>query len=472
MNNQIVIFGASSGGEKVAKTIINIGLDFAFFLDNDYRKHNTYLNGKLIKSPNILLEMTTKYKIIIASIYHDEIKDQLINMGIKQECIILKEQFILEFLNKHSNRFLEDLNSYQTKLKKRNILIELGDGMEIGGIEKWGITVAEAFCEQDYDVTILTKNALIDTNMDIKCNIEYFDLSPEYYHQSINLVLKYILTKLPCVIIINKINQIFFAAYLLKKYYKDSIKIISVLHSDFTRTYEQNKIINNYVDNYLCVSNDVKSNFEKNFVNDANKIHYKESPIVFDEQYFKTYSNIDEPIRIGYGARLEKAQKRADLLIPLINQLEKLHVMYTLDIAGDGSYFKHIQNFIIQNSLENKIRLHGSISFKKMNDFWKSCDICINLSDIEGIGLSMLEAMALGVIPIVTETAGAKEFIKNGVNGFINSCNDVYSIAKCIEGLSNNRDKLSSFGDISRTIIKEKCSIKDYLYYIEKVMQQ
>ena len=47
-----------------------------------------------------------------------------------------------------------------------------------------------------------------------------------------------------------------------------------------------------------------------------------------------------------------------------------------------------------------------------MAEFWKDADIVISLSDSEGMGLSILEGMSYGLVPVVTKTAGIGDFVE------------------------------------------------------------
>ena len=71
----------------------------------------------------------------------------------------------------------------------------------------------------------------------------------------------------------------------------------------------------------------------------------------------RVYSTYMDKIQIGYAGRLEIMQKRADLLIELVKQLELKKVPYIFHIAGTGIYFNEIKQYIKENKLEEKIIL-------------------------------------------------------------------------------------------------------------------
>jgi glycosyltransferase involved in cell wall biosynthesis len=173
-----------------------------------------------------------------------------------------------------------------------------------------------------------------------------------------------------------------------------------------------------------------------------------------------------KPICIGFAARIAKAQKRADLLIPLIQGLEEKHINYKLSIAGDGPYSPIIEEYVRENNISDRVHLLGQIDRENINDFWKEQDIFISLSEYEGSSLSMLEAMSYGVVPVETRVSGANEFIETGINGFICETGNVTQMLQYIFYLEQNRELFREFGSIGRETIRVKCNKEDYINYI------
>lgn len=77
-----VIFGASAGGKRVLGTIKSIkrGIKIVAFFDNDERKWGTLIEGIKVFPPSELLAINPDF-IIVASMWEDEIRDQLESMG-------------------------------------------------------------------------------------------------------------------------------------------------------------------------------------------------------------------------------------------------------------------------------------------------------------------------------------------------------------------------------------------------------
>jgi len=101
---------------------------------------------------------------------------------------------------------------------------------------------------------------------------------------------------------------------------------------------------------------------------------------------------------------------------------------------------------------------------------YKSCDLFILPSIIEGIPLSVLEAMICGLLTIASDTGGISEIIKNGENGFLIQPQNYKNIAPVVDKSLNlgRIKKKRIIQDAQKTIAKnflEKRMISQYENY-------
>lgn len=79
-DNPIVIFGAGAGGRRAAAHCKR-ARPIQFFADNDVRKHGTRVDGIEVRPPLEILE-SQDVTVVVASIYADEIFQQLVGIGV------------------------------------------------------------------------------------------------------------------------------------------------------------------------------------------------------------------------------------------------------------------------------------------------------------------------------------------------------------------------------------------------------
>jgi glycosyltransferase EpsH len=96
----IVIFSASSGGEKVMKFLSKFNILPYLICDNSSNKQNTSMNGVKIVSPEEMVKaIGTNINLIIASAtYYNEIRSQMMDLGVSSDNIILCERILFKHI--------------------------------------------------------------------------------------------------------------------------------------------------------------------------------------------------------------------------------------------------------------------------------------------------------------------------------------------------------------------------------------
>ena len=110
-------------------------------------------------------------------------------------------------------------------------------------------------------------------------------------------------------------------------------------------------------------------------------------------------------------------EKHFENIIPVAKMLRDMSTDFVWHIVGDGSEQARLESLIVENDLKDHVILDRS----KTNPYpyMKYADLFVHPSYVESQGLTVLEAMALGVPCVVTKSRGPCEFIKDGVNGLL-----------------------------------------------------
>lgn len=224
----------------------------------------------------------------------------------------------------------------------------------------------------------------------------------------------------------------------------------------------------NKTDIIFGISKKICRTFIEKYNVDRNKIVYKETPVNHVAEQHIYEMDRRNPIKIGFAARITKALKRADLLVQLVNKMNKKNINFSIKIAGDGSYFERMKSDI--DISKGNVVISGKIPREEMQDFWEDRDIFLSTSDLEGSSVSMLEAMSAGAVPVVTLVSGVEEFIANGVNGYVSEPGNIDGLINGIVELERNREKLKEMGNYNLKIINERCNHDDYLDVFEQII--
>lgn len=110
-------------------------------------------------------------------------------------------------------------------------------------------------------------------------------------------------------------------------------------------------------------------------------------------------------------------EKHFENIVPAAKELQAMNLAFMWHIVGDGSERARVEMLITENGLKDYVILEGS----KTNPYpyMKYADLFVHPSYIESQGLTVLEAMALGVPCVVTKSRGPCEFIEDGINGLL-----------------------------------------------------
>ena len=177
-------------------------------------------------------------------------------------------------------------------------------------------------------------------------------------------------------------------------------------------------------------------------------IDYIYNPLTF---WPKTVSKCENKKIISIG-RLEK-QKGFDILIDICSNILKTHSDWQLNIYGEGSERKNLEEQIKKLKLDKNIFLKGNSS--DIENKLLESSIYIMSSRYEGFPLVLLEAQSCG-LPIVSFDCphGPREIIKNKDNGFLCKNGDRLEMRERILELIESESKRKKIGKKAREDVK------------------
>ncbi len=462
---KVVIFGTGEGGRMAKWQLEDFGCQVVAFSDNNQAKWGTTIEDVPVIPPTELLQQDAS--IVIASTWEQEIAQQLTDMGMSER-IVGKEEFEEWYVREHASDYTY-VSEWQSDGKEElTIVFGLDYGLYKGGVESWAYTVADEFVKRGYWIKFLTCENSDPAPERFAKDTYYLNMRGKGYCKGLKDTIDVIMDNAPCVMIDSWQSMSMVAAAIVKKQNPQALcRMIEIVHNDLPRLFRRIQVFEEWIDVCMGVSRDINTYLNREYHVPEEKIGYKESPVNYDSMERTWTTNPDEPIRIGYAARLVKSQKRADLLIPLIQKLMDRNVHFYMEIAGDGDLAEKLQNFVEEQKLNKKVRLTGFVPRERMNAFWLKQDVFVNLSEYEGVCLSLLESIGNGCVPVMTRTAGSSEFVLED-NGFICEVGEVDTIADRIAYLDAHRDEMQTRGKCGMERTRARCSSKAYVDYILK----
>lgn len=179
------------------------------------------------------------------------------------------------------------------------------------------------------------------------------------------------------------------------------------------------------------------------------KLGLENYPVIISNRNFKSLYNID--IIIKAFAKVLVKIPDAKLIL----------------IWASGNEYKNLRDLTKKLKIENNVIFEGSIEHKMMPFYLKASDIFVSVPSSDSTPISLLEAMACGVPPIVSQLPANEEFIKNDWNGYLVSDKDFGALATSMIDLLENKTKQKLFKIRNLRIVKYKCDYKVHLDRME-----
>ena len=128
----------------------------------------------------------------------------------------------------------------------------------------------------------------------------------------------------------------------------------------------------------------------------------------------------DQPFRVGFRGRVIEEQKRISLVIEAMGIACRNDESIQGVIIGDGPAMTHSRARVAQLGLSNRIQFLGRLSQGDVAKELSVCQALLLMSDYEGLPIALLEAMSIGVVPIVRKIpSGIPELVETDVTGLL-----------------------------------------------------
>jgi glycosyltransferase involved in cell wall biosynthesis len=165
------------------------------------------------------------------------------------------------------------------------------------------------------------------------------------------------------------------------------------------------------------------------------------------------------PLRLAYIGRLAPA-KGLDEAIEAMALARANGVAASLVIVGSGPEEARLRAMVRDFSLDHEVRFAGPIVGEDKALLLSQADVLCLPSYSEGLPYALLEAMAAGVVPIVTPVGGIPDVVQKGVHGALVPVRDCDAIAQAIETLARDRAALARMSAACRKRVAGAYSIE------------
>jgi glycosyltransferase involved in cell wall biosynthesis len=238
---------------------------------------------------------------------------------------------------------------------------------------------------------------------------------------------------------------------------------IEFIHQDAVEFYTHANRVTNTCDMYVSMSNRITEKLRNNI----QLLSSRHIPIILCPGGIsipdKPKHRQHEIYRICYVGRLDPIDKRVYDLVLLTQLLMQRNVRFFLTVIGGGEIKSDLEERFAAVGASDYVTLTGMLARNEVDSYLPAQHVLVMPSAREGFPMAMCEAMAHGVVPIVTRVSGAEDVIRDGVNGFLVSVGDMDAMSEQICLLACNKGIWANMSDNALQTAREELTIQSRL---------
>jgi glycosyltransferase involved in cell wall biosynthesis len=163
------------------------------------------------------------------------------------------------------------------------------------------------------------------------------------------------------------------------------------------------------------------------------------------------------------------------LFIPSIfSSIRKKHKNIKLKYLGGGQDLNALKMIHFFDRLAHRVEFTGRFQIEDIPRLASDMDIFLMPSKSEGFGIALIEAMSMGIVPIVSRIEGVTDWIvEDGVSGFVVNRNEKSFVEKALYLIENPEERMA-MAEQARQRVAEMFTVeivsKRYAELLDKVL--
>lgn len=144
-------------------------------------------------------------------------------------------------------------------------------------------------------------------------------------------------------------------------------------------------------------------------------------------------------------------------------------VEIVLNLAGKGSKLESLRGLAKQNGIGKNVKFLGFLEPKELIKFYNELDLVVVPSRSEAFGVVAIEAQAMELPVIVSNTPGLVEVTKENETSLVFEVDNVSELAEKINLLLNNKELRKTMAKSGRILVEERYQYEQNMDTLEDV---
>lgn len=190
--------------------------------------------------------------------------------------------------------------------------------------------------------------------------------------------------------------------------------------------------------------------------NSINPKRFRDAPVASHSRFKESLALQEDALVVTGIGRLVR-QKRFDLLLQVASVVLKARKNVSFLIVGSGPERKRLEDSAKAKGIDNHVHFLGTRT--DIDSILGVTDVFLLMSDFEGLPLTLLESMAMGVCVVATDVDGIHEVLAGTDAGILVPSGDPLPASEALLSLLNNRERRLKMAAAGPEIVAKRYDI-------------
>jgi glycosyltransferase involved in cell wall biosynthesis len=144
-----------------------------------------------------------------------------------------------------------------------------------------------------------------------------------------------------------------------------------------------------------------------------------------------------------------------------LGKLRAMAIPFRATLAGSGPLRQGLERLARREGVEDRVRFVGWVERERLTALYRAHDAYVSLSRSDSTSQSLLEALAAGMIPIVTDIPGNLEWVRHRREGLLVPVGDPDAVAAALAEVAEGGAHLDAIAARGSALALEKATFSD-----------
>ena len=159
-------------------------------------------------------------------------------------------------------------------------------------------------------------------------------------------------------------------------------------------------------------------------------------------------------------------------ILEAVRRLEPKGLPLTLHVVGDGPERPRLESSAQDLTGRRRARFLGFLQQGDLAERMRSSALYVSMTSSDGASMTLLEAMACGTFPVVSDIPANREWIIDGENGFLVPLGSPGELAERLEAAWRNAELRLRAAERNWQIVREKADFENNMAVIEGMFRR